>query len=426
MIATSHNGTVEDFRRNFDQHAEELAKKTKDLEDLKDEARRCGIDLTVGEPLSKHIEVLMETYGIDEPLSSVQLDKADFTTEYLIEGVLPALQPCAIAGASKGMKTSTAIDGALSIANACKYLGKFWVPEPKRVLFLSAESGEATIQETARRIAKAKGLGALSKDKNVTWGFWVPEAKNAEKCEILEYQLDKYQPDVCFIDPLYMVLDGEDAANYSMNGRAIMSLANRCIDRNCTPVMIDHVKRSSENARNFQQLELEDVSGAGKAESFRSWILLGRREKFDPEVPRHRLWLSVGGSAGHHGGYAVDIAEDRDEAGNRTWDVEVRSASEARSEAMQEAETAKQEAKANRERAKTEANAQAIRDSWTDETSRTQNDIGTLAGLSPQNTKAAVAYLIRIQELETGAVVRKANGQEYDGFRWTRKAPHIK
>ncbi|WDQ16377.1 AAA family ATPase [Rhodopirellula sp. P2] len=409
----------ENLARKLDRMAEETAKLEAERDSIEQAAKRHGITLSNGGSTPERIKSLMESYGIKEPLSSSQLDAADFTTEYLIEGVLPAMQSTVIAGPAKGMKTTTAIDAALSIANARKFLGRFWVPEPKRVLFLSAESGEATIQETARRIAKAKDMQSLGSDQGVSWGFWVPRAKDAEKLEILEYQLDKFRPDVCFIDPLYMVLDGEDAANYAMNGRAIMDLAKRCLDRKCTPVMVDHVKRSSANAQTYQPLELEDVSGAGKAESFRSWLLVGRREKFDPEVPRHKMWLSVGGSAGHHGGYALDIAEDRDIGGNRTWQVEVTAASEARSQANEEAETARQQAKQKRERAKVEANAQLIREAWSNKEAKTQNDIQAIAGLSPQHTKAAVALLLREGELVNGATVPKPNGQSYPGYRWS-------
>ena len=46
----------------------------------------------------------------------------------------------------------------------------------------------------------------------------------------------------------------------------IDQLARTCVDCGATPVCLDHVKRSSQNAKDRMPLELGDVTGAGKAE----------------------------------------------------------------------------------------------------------------------------------------------------------------
>jgi RecA-family ATPase len=79
-----------------------------------------------------------------------------FPLEYDIDRILVAGQPAILAGPSKGLKTTLAIDLGLSLASGEPFLGAFRVNRQRRVLLMSGESGSATIQETARRIMLAK------------------------------------------------------------------------------------------------------------------------------------------------------------------------------------------------------------------------------------------------------------------------------
>jgi hypothetical protein len=71
------------------------------------------------------------------------------------------------------------------------------------------------------------------------------------------------------------------------------------------------------------------MSWAGFAEFARQWLLIGRREDYVPGTGEHRLWLSVGGSAGHSGLWAVDVDEG---VSPRHWNVELSTPDEARRE----------------------------------------------------------------------------------------------
>ncbi|WP_372717243.1 AAA family ATPase [Novipirellula sp.] len=361
---------------------------------------------------------LMQHYGIEQPWTSKELDDAKINTTFLVNEVLVAGQHAVIAGASKSMKTSVAIDLALSLGKAERFLRKFWVPQAKRVLFLSAESGESTIQETARRVAESKGF-SLCECVNVSWGFWVPKARNSEQLRILEYQIEQSGAEVVVIDPLYQVLDGEDMTNLSMNGAQLQEVVQHCKRWNATAVLVDHVKRSSSNANTLQPLELNDVSGAGKAEFFRQWLLIGRRERFNPDHPLHRLWLTVGGSAGHCGLYALDIDETRDDAtGTRQWALAIEQGSEVRA-IDAEARAAKQAAKKEDEtKARLERNVQKIRDTFTTSEPWTKRKIRDHAGLSGDSVGPAIARLMQLGELEESKMKTR-----YPSFQWTRKAP---
>src|SRR5262245_30328024 len=82
-----------------------------------------------------------------EPLTASQLAGDDYRPEYLIRGLLVARQPAFVIGGSKTLKTTIGLDAAIALASGTAVLGEFCCPHPRRVAFLSGESGEFTIQE---------------------------------------------------------------------------------------------------------------------------------------------------------------------------------------------------------------------------------------------------------------------------------------
>src|SRR5262249_10222579 len=91
-------------------------------------------------------------------ITSAEFDGANYSLEWLVKNVVVKGQPLIIGGPKKALKTSMVVDLAVSVAGGRKFLGEFFTPEPCRVAVLSGESGEATLQSTARRVAAAKGL----------------------------------------------------------------------------------------------------------------------------------------------------------------------------------------------------------------------------------------------------------------------------
>ena len=133
-------------------------------------------------------------------------------------------------------------------------------------------------------------------------------------------------------------------------GPLFMAIAEVCIGEHCTPALIHHTKRAA--AGSIDPLELDDLAYAGVAEFARQWWLLSRRAQYQPGTGEHRLWLNVGGSTGHGGLWAVDVAEGviGEDFSGRQWQVNVTSATEAINAKHDEKQEARSQAQQRQDR----------------------------------------------------------------------------
>ncbi len=372
----------------------------------------------------KRVLALRDFAGINAKLpsfatmTSAELDAADLRVEYLVESVLVRRQPGVVAAVKKALKTTTAIDLTLSLASGCPFLGKFYVPMAVRVALMSGESGDATIQETARRIARSKPSINLSDYTNAVWSFDLPRLGQPQTKRDLTKFIRDHALDVLIVDPAYLCLDlGDDAGNLFSVGKKLRELTEVGHETGCTVVIVHHNRKATNNDQ-FAAPELESIAWSGFQEWARQWILLGRREAYDPEqAGSHKLWLSVGGSAGHSGLWALDIEEGclKDQGGRR-WDVSVATASTAIAATIESREEAKVS------RADEKAAAQIGRDSVKLLAAYKQHPAGDTAkaireslGMSTQRFGPANAKLVADGQVEAIVIVK--NKHDYAGFR---------
>jgi len=263
-----------------------------------------------------------------EPIDSAAFHAADYRPAWLCKPVLVGNQATIMGAPQKGLKTSTAIDLAISMASGTSWLGKFLCPERKRVAVLSGESGPFTIQETARRICIAKGLDLAELRDALHWQFTLPQLASLEQLDALRLGLAREAIEVVFIDPLYLSLlaggdGGVRAENLYETGPLLLRIAEACLAVGTTPVLLHHTRKGA--GREGEPLDLTDLAFSGVAEFSRQWILLSRREAYEPGTGQHRLWLVVGGSVGHGGQFALDIDEGQlaEDFTGRRWHVTV-------------------------------------------------------------------------------------------------------
>ncbi|NLS94149.1 MAG: AAA family ATPase [Planctomycetaceae bacterium] len=261
-------------------------------------------------------------------VTAAELAIKQIDTPYLVDGILAAGQPCILAGPKKAGKTSVAIDLGVALSIGGHFLGRFPVPTATRTAIMSGESGLATIQDTIRRVADAAGQFPIDLD-NLLICEELPTIGNADDMHALERFLIDNELLVLMIDPSYLAMPGDDTGNLHIVGARLRSLNDVCHRTGCTLILLHHTTKTLRGSEQFDPPELEHIAWAGYQEWARQWIIIGRRERYEPGTGLHRLWMTVGGSAGHSGRWGVDIDEGHFSGpGSRIWDVDVRPSGE--------------------------------------------------------------------------------------------------
>jgi hypothetical protein len=344
------------------------------------------------------------------------LDAMDTAIEFLVNDVMVLGQPAIIAGGEKMCKTTMAVDLGVSLASGRPFLGEFVVPATRRVLLLSGESGAATLQETARRIAKSKGVFLRLLD-DLHMCFAVPQLGDPMDLKRIGEVITDNKIEVVMIDPVYLAMAGlEDAGNLFSVGAKLAPLTELGQATGSTMILIHHTKKSTNEP--FAMPELGDISWAGFKQWARQWLLLNRRSRYDPEqAGRHELWMTTGGSAHDGGAWAVDIEEgSRKDPTGRQWNVVVGSAREERESRKDGFVEAKLDREERKRLAKLEVNAQRILEAVQRfPQGETVKAIRDAAGMSATAAGPAVAILEERGEIEPVEIIK--SGKDYAGYR---------
>jgi replicative DNA helicase len=275
-----------------------------------------------------------------EFIDTKTFNATDYTPEWLVEGAVVAKQPALAGGPNKALKTSIMLDLALSLGFGESFLGHFRVPKRRRVGVLSGESGEFTLQETARRICVAKQTNL--DDASVFWGFRLPQLANPKHLDVLAGAIKKAALEVLVLDPLYLsLLSGSgakelNASNLYDMGPLLLRVARACLDAGATPILVHHTRKTLNEP--YAPLTLADLAFSGVAEFARQWCLINRRAEFEPGTGLHKMWVNIGGSTGQNKLLSLDVDEGQLDVNfcGRQWDLKVEVGQQARNAARNE------------------------------------------------------------------------------------------
>ena len=345
-------------------------------------------------------------------LSCAELDRENYELKYLIDRTLVAGQPCIVAGGKKCLKTSLILDMGISLAVGGFFLGKLKVNRACRVGIMTGESGLATIQETARRICRAAGY-RLADIGGLVFSEDLPRFGSLDHEDALRRFIMDDELEIVILDPAYLCLPGADAGNLFAQGDLLTTMSKVCSDTGCMMILAHHTRKTKTDP--FSPPELEDIAWAGFQEFARQWLLVGRREAYEPGTGDHRLWLSVGGSAGHTALWAVDISEGtRETEGGRFWSVNVMHADEARDEVQDR----KEAEKAARADATIERDCQRIKETAARyPQGETAKVLRERSGLNPSRFNAALPRLLDQYELVACEIMKTCRKTPFDGYK---------
>lgn len=231
-------------------------------------------------------------------LSTYATQEAD----WLVQDVFTIDEPLLVGARSKGCKTLQLTDLAVAVASGTKWMNVFKVPKRRKVLLIT---GEANYRRIAKHIEKAcKVRGIKFSDLK---GFLRIEAIEFPCLPSLEDQaairadVKEHGFEVVIVDPLYRGLTGVDSARLSEMGSAIKAFQAACAP--ACMILSHHVVKSA--AREYgEPPTLEDMTGAGIAESCGQWWLVGRNEKYQWDW-KHDLCIQFGGREGQGGGRRI-------------------------------------------------------------------------------------------------------------------------
>lgn len=354
--------------------------------------------------------------------TATEFDALDLRRDYHVPGILAAGPvPTMFSGAFKTLKTSIVLDLLVSLASGTSFLDHFGVPRPVRCGVMSGESGAFAIQGTIRRIVRSKGILMSGVGDMLRICTAVPSLSDAAHTDAIERFIAESEIKVLTIDPTYLAMRGlgtDDAGSMFRMAAFLDPLARIGERTGCTPILVHHNSRGATRANPNEPAELADIAWSGFAEWAGQWILLARRERYNPDSNgEHALWLTAGGRDGHSTLVGVNVTEGRqDDPDGRRWEVEIEPAAEARRDTADSVQKNRDQERQLRQERNLDADKATIRQVLNNISGDTKSGIRDRTSLNTSRFNAAFAALLNDQAIES-VEVQKSNGQKYTGFR---------
>lgn len=240
---------------------------------------------------------------------------ADLSYEWDAIGMLVRPTYGMDSGELKTLKSYFAAARAVGLAAGVPILGRWHVPERRRVLVYVAEGGRIPFTRRLIRVCEAHGVDVHELDGWLEPIFDAGPLDSVEFRDTLRGHLAEYQPALVHLDPLYPFQPATvDTKNVSQMGLMLNEVQRICAAHDATFWITAHMNQSG------QGFDLKRIAGAGTGEWGDSWCLLKHREPPDVDAGRFRLGLEIGSRQWGGGSYDVDFNIGRFDADAGTHD----------------------------------------------------------------------------------------------------------
>jgi hypothetical protein len=367
-------GDAADWLQHFD---------TDSTDDLRRRLDAITKDLTSGDDTPP--EPTDPTFaGLD--ISELQ-EHADSKVDWIVDRIFSSDQPTLFGARSKCLKTTQLVDLAVSLASGSQWLGAFDIPKKRRVLFITGEANNRAISRRLYKAAAARSLMFCDLAGMIrVEAVHFPKLPDLKHCIAIHDTIEKHGIEVVIVDPLYRGIPNNfDTNKMAQIGDAITTFTQWC--QPASVIISHHVTKAA--ARELgSPPELEDMTGAGVAESCGNWWLVGRNEKYAWDW-KHDLCVSFGGRDEQAGGRRILFDES-------TWTAEVSNLHEFIGEQQEAARAASEDRKREIHDRKVEgARHQVMRVMMNVKTPRSKSSIEDLrGGIAVHPFRSALAEMV--------------------------------
>lgn len=270
-----------------------------------------------------------DRYGFNF-MSAEEMNEADLTLEYLVDGAFVGEGSLFIGGREKTFKTCIATDLLISLATGTPFLGYFPVLDRRRSVLFTAEIGMSRAKTLLTSVCQGRGMSlgnvrGLDIVDSVPQ-FMVNDAKGEKKLRQLRLFFKERRPEVAVFDPFYFAMGGAAVGDMYEMGAILREIVDLCKDHDVWPIFCHHAKKDAN--KEYEPMDLGDFYGSGVGAFARQWILLSHSEPFHGGIAK--LFANIGGSSqGSRGIFEIEVDEGQeDELANRRWDVKVNTSEE--------------------------------------------------------------------------------------------------
>ncbi len=245
-------------------------------------------------------------FGLKPSVLKVESEKPK---EWIVDNVFSALQPTLFGGRSKSLKTTMLVDLAISLATGSPWLGEFPITKPRKTLLITGESNASSIGRLVGECLRSKGKHWEEIEESFAAETAAFPKLDGRSGALIRGTVETYGFGVVIVDPLYRALGSIDANKVGEVGEGLLRFFKDC--QPATLIYAHHATKAAARSVGDDPPELEDMSGAGIAESAGNWWLIGRRESYNPETQQHDLVVNYGGRDRQGGKRRVTFDESR-------------------------------------------------------------------------------------------------------------------
>lgn len=262
-------------------------------------------------------QVRFRRYSVTELLAE------DRTFHWDVVGMLAQRTYGVDAGELKTLKSYFGLARAVGLAAGVPVLGRWKVPERRRVLLYVAEGGRIPFTNRLERMAEAYELDPADLEDWLAVVDDVAPLNTALFRDHLTGHLLDFAPALVHLDPQYPFHpDDISPGQYTEVGKMLTATHRLCAEHDANFWVTTHMNQTGTG------FDLKRISGAGHGEWGDSWALLKHRSPPDVDAGRFRLGLALGSRQWGGSTWDIDFNIGRFDAdlgvhdGPISWDVQ--------------------------------------------------------------------------------------------------------